>query len=98
MQPSPQRHTTRASSQFRKEFAAAALAIRKLDKNGYKWSTATPAKKIDLNGKQTTSQLAFQPYTDMPAQFLPTMQHRNRRDAENEFFEAYLRQKATMRK
>ena len=95
-QPHHPRHSTRASEQFKREFAAAVMALNKLDRAAVA-APPKPLRLLDLNGKQTTSQLAFKSYHDAPTQFHPTSKYRNRRDEESDFFEAYLRQKATMR-
>jgi hypothetical protein len=58
--PAP-RHDTHARAQFTREFTAAVLAIKKLDRRGEPWATKTTkaAQIIDFNGKETTQQLSF---------------------------------------
>lgn len=48
---------------------------------------AAPAARIDLNGRETTQQLSFQPY-NIPAAFKSTTKHRKLKDDYTEFVEA----------
>ena len=62
--PVAERHTTRARTQFAKEFGAAMIMLKKLEQQSPPKSRrprAAPAPDddyVDLNGKQTTSQCA----------------------------------------
>ena len=93
-----QRHTTRARAQFAVEFAAAVHAISKLDQKRPAWysaapnASAAPRHLVDLNGRETTHQIAFKPY-EATTCFGVSTQHRKGRDDFTDYCEALFMQR-----
>ena len=90
----PSRHDTAARAQFRRAFAAALGAMKMLEKRGtsYQKPPKVALKDMDLNGQQTTSQLAFvAPDKEGLKLFAPGYQNRKRKDDQTEFWESYFK-------
>jgi hypothetical protein len=95
--PPVPRQDPHARAQFAREFAAAVLAIKKLDQRGESWAknAEQSGKPIDLNGQETTQQLSFIPPDPRACEFfkIPPV-HRLRKNNDTEWREQYFRDKS----